>query len=111
MKYKAGDKVIIKTWAEMIDDGGESGRLATATGPRAKLIKLSSGVGFVYDMEMIAEQYFDRIVTVESENGLYYTLEEGNWCWYDSMIKGLALDRKICYNGAKRFNLIDIRDD
>ena len=102
MKYKVGDKVIIKTWKEMEKEYG----LNPAGG-------INIPKGFYFFMENKLEQLkTNRILTIRyvNCNSNRYSMKEINYKWTDNMIKCLAKDYKEeIYDPIKtRWEILDI---
>lgn len=90
MKYKIGDKVIIKTWKEMEKEFGpdnDDGNIRHC--------------GFVKSMEDIVIRDFpDRILTIEKTEEVhneqrYYMIGGGCWIWRENMIKYSLREKEI----------------
>ena len=85
MKYKVGQKVIIKTWKEMEKEFG-------CRKCQNKSIIINCHHGFLKAREDILNKYFpDRILKIKKVEKEYYTME-GKLCgystwWTDDMIK------------------------
>ena len=102
MKYKAGDKVKIKSWKEMEKEFGPSDSGI-----------INCKLSFTGTMERELNKKFpDRILTIEdiNEAGNYYGMEKYgiekiSTQWTDDMIKCKIEEPKI----NNRFEILDIR--
>ena len=98
MKYKAGDKVKIKTWEEMEKEFG--------LGMDGNI---NCEATFVYSMEKFLDEYSrDRIMTIKNEDCFWYCMEEEDHYWSDDMIKCLALKPEQSDNIEDRFEILDL---
>jgi len=90
MKYKAGDKVKIKTWKEI------------------KNISKNKKVYIVFTHYMknyFERQFPDRIVEIERVYGSFYKTKELEYAWTDDMIEEKVIFEPI----YSRFEILDIR--
>ena len=106
MKYKIGDKVIIKTWDEMEKEFGINGDF------RRKIIQCK----FSYILEMeenLLKVSKERILTIDriNQNSDSYIMRGMRYNFSDDMISGLYRE-KVNYtlynNIIDRFELMDI---
>lgn len=105
MKYKIGDKVIIKTWEKL---KGENG--LTSCGSVTTPSSFPKGASFTTGMERdINQKAPDRILTITGINFCYYRMEKMTvWDWNDYMIEELAKDHYIILDSiSDRFDLMD----
>lgn len=102
MKYKDGDKVIIKTWEEMSIEYGEDDCGSYDA------IQCSK----VYTSEMEKELLkisSKRVLTIVSVDGYdHYHMKEIEYAWSDDMIKGLYEKLYVMNEDIQdRFSLLD----
>ena len=108
MKYKAGDRVKIKTWEKMVKEYG----LQKGYNKQA-LIPCSCQ--FLLKMEKrLKEKDCNRILTIRSVNSVNYNMKDISWGWSDDMIECLAKDYKEIKKDhpepiKSRFEILDIR--
>ncbi len=104
MKYKAGDKVRIKTWEEMEKEYG-------LCSPHSDYID-NSPIHFVKEMEdKITGLNINRILTIKAscldyDDDEYYKMKETDNHYTDSMIKCLSKPEKPINS---RFELLDLQ--
>ncbi len=106
MKYKVGDKVVIKTWDAMKEE------FVMSTGGHISIHKYSK---YTHQMEqVIRELDIGRVVTIsEVVSGAtlpripHYKIEESytNWVWTDEMIECAAVPVDPINN---RFEILDL---
>ena len=108
MKYKNGDKVIIKTWEEMKEEFGSH-----LNRDHEEVLDVKNQ--FVYKMENVLNK--KRIVTIlEIRHTQIYWIEEDNndhKSWNDDMIKCLAKEYEepepvIIEQIENRFEILDL---
>lgn len=83
MKYKKGDRVLVKSLQELKADGYSCGQ-----GPNGLFITLPGGYDFIQSMEPLCGQV---LTVTEILPGIGYTLGEGDiqrFIFTDVMIKG-----------------------
>ena len=110
MKYKVGDKVLLKTWEQMVEefDMNEGDILL----PNNRL--------FTKDMGIFVENSSNRIATIKlisppifgDMSTANYKIKEYKWAWDDFMIISLAKEEKeeeIYRPTKKRWEILDIR--
>ena len=98
MKYKIGDKVIIKTWKEMEKEYGL----------RENRFVIDCLKGFTEDMEnQLNEYYSDRILTIKDVEKDFYSVKEIFYNWHDDMIEGLVKE-EILDPINSRFEILDL---
>ena len=94
MKYKAGDKVRIKTWKAMRKEFGLD----------RDNEYINCSCHFIQDMEEQLPK--DRIAIIKSIKNEHYTMKELDWSWSDDMIERLAPKPSPI---ESRFEILDIR--
>lgn len=100
MKYKVGDKVVIKTWEEMEKEF----RLGF-------LDDINCLYGFTKDMEKILKDLdTDRIITIKKKDEAAYSMKEIKFTWSDDMIEGLYIEppKEIFEPILSRFEIMDL---
>lgn len=107
MKYKAGDKVAIRTWKDMereyVKEGGDSFdillcRRGYTSRMEEELLKINS----------------NRVLTIKAVDNIcgkyeMEEMEEREYVWDDEMIKGLYVEgsEQVEFEEVSRFSLID----
>ena len=105
MKYKAGDRVRIKTWEQMEKEYG----LTTNTIINCNEIKFH-----LFMENKLNELNADRIITIKAilkekiSSRNFYHMQELNWGWTDDMIECLAKEYKKPEPIESRFEILDI---
>lgn len=97
MKYKAGDKVKIKTWKAMEAEFGYK-----SLDDRVLAVSKAFIIGMEKGLDL------NRILTIETVEENYYSMENINWSWTDDMIEGLAKEIKMIEPIESRFEILDI---
>lgn len=104
MKYKVGDRVVIKTWEELKGEYGLDVSGDMNSPPNAAF--------FAREMDRDLNKNFpDRILTIKKIGYDYYSMESlTNWAWSDYMIKGLEVEEKYTMFDPieKRFELMEL---
>ncbi len=101
MKYKAGDKVKIKTWKE-IEINHHSTR---------SYIEISHGIMYTKEHESQLSRCRERIVTIRRVYNGLILIEEGHpvyLIWTEWMIECLASDYKKPVPIYSRFEILDL---
>ena len=102
MKYKTGDKVKIKTWEKMEREYGLNwhGNIKCNT-------KLFNDI-FTQEMEQeIKNDYFDRVVTINSKSDGSYHIKGSCWFFNDYMLEDIVkIDKQDRIQS--RFEILDI---
>lgn len=105
MKYKIGDRVIIRTWEDMEKEFGlnENDNINNKNN------------GFVRSMEIICREIPDRIFRIEGishiDNVQHYIMEKvETWKWTDEMIEYSLkeLEEKTWIPIVDRFEILDL---
>ena len=111
MKYKAGDKVKIKTWEQMEKEFG----LDQFNNLDREVIKGEAvPVAFIKEMEReINKNFLDRILTIKnivrhSNEDYYYQMEEIGYYWDDGVIECLVEGYKESVPITSRWELLDL---
>jgi len=101
MRYKAGDKVKIKTWKDMEEKYGLD-----------SVGDIKCFCNFTENMEKkLNDLYPNRIVIISKIETTYYSVENVGWAWSDDMIEGLASELEIIDPKDKinsRFEILDL---
>ena len=103
MKYKVGDRVIIKSWKEMKEEYGVNSSISIQAPP--------DKYSFVCSMEEDLNKNFpNRILTIKEikEKSNYYNMEEISAAWEEYMIKCLSPQIIPLFPTNKRFQLMDL---
>lgn len=108
MKYKVGDKVIIRRWKEMEK---EFGPVASEPGDNFLRNNRSSSVFTEGMEEKLKRDHPNRILTIEKVYGTGYKMEEfeDRWSWEEWMIKHEYLKAYLIHDPIEtRFEILDL---
>ena len=108
MKYRAGDKVRIKTWKALKKEFGIN--KPVTSGPYARGRSINCAGGFPdHKEESVAQLKSNREVTIKRiSQRYYYHMEEIGCCWFDDCIECLV-ERPVPIESIdNRFNILDL---
>ena len=97
MRYKAGDKVRIKTWERLNREG--------------ITIRKDDEIAFASIMEEELKKLPERVITISAILDTHYKAKEikGFWNWTDRMIECIVIPLPEIFTvSANRFKLMDI---